>query len=153
MDGGILVAIIIVLAIWVLALTALFLRFYLRLQKITKTSNKKSILDILDEVFDKEQKIDKDLSLLQKKVDDLLQESQFYIQKVGLVRFNPFKDTGGDQSFILSLINNEDSGIVISGLHTRNGTRWYAKKVVNGKGVEYELSADEAKAIKEAKKK
>lgn len=153
MVGGILVVIIAVLFVWVLALTALFLRFYLRLRKITETSNKKSILDILDEVLEKEQKIDKGIDELQAKVEGLINESEFYIQKVGLVRFNPFNDTGGDQSFILSLINNEDSGIVISGLHTRNGTRWYAKKVVKGKGLDHELSTDEVKAIKEAKKK
>jgi len=83
----------------------------------------------------------------------LIFDSQFYIQKIGLVRFNPFNDTGGDQSFILALIDAEESGVVISGLHTRNGTRWYAKKISNGHGVEHELSNDEVKAIKSATKR
>lgn len=76
-------------------------------------------------------------------------EGDFHIQKVGLLRFNPFKDTGGDQSFILSLVDKNDTGVIISGLYSRSGLRWYAKKVKNGKGLEHELSDDEKKALKE----
>jgi hypothetical protein len=67
------------------------------------------------------------------------------------LRFNPFNDTGGDQSFILALLDGKNAGVVISGLYSWSGTRWYAKKVVDGKGVEHELSKDEKKAIDEAK--
>jgi hypothetical protein len=69
---------------------------------------------------------------------------------VGLLRFNPFKDTGGDQSFILSLVDKTDTGVIISGLYSRSGLRWYAKKVKNGKGIVHELSEEEKKALKEA---
>ena len=78
-------------------------------------------------------------------------DGQSHIQKIGLVRFNPFKDTGGDQSFILALVDAQDTGVVISSLHTRTGTRWYAKGVVRGKGVEYDLSDDEIKALRGAR--
>ena len=97
-----------------------------------------------------EKNLSRNLHEVNKKVEGLIFDSQLYIQKIGLVRFNPFNDTGGDQSFILALIDAENSGVVISGLHTRNGTRWYAKKVENGHGVEHELSSDELKAIKSA---
>lgn len=82
--------------------------------------------------------------------DRIEKEGQFHIQKVGLLRFNPFKDTGGDQSFILSLVDNNDTGVIVSGLYSRSGLRWYAKKVVNGKGAEHELSEEEKKALREA---
>lgn len=73
-----------------------------------------------------------------------------HIQKIGLLRFNPFHDTGGDQSFILALLDSHDTGVVISSLHTRTGTRWYAKGVLSGRGQEHELSNEEQKAIKSA---
>lgn len=123
------------------------------MQQVTRGSKKETIIDLLSEVLSKEKKLSQDLSETNKKVGDLLFDSQFYIQKIGLVRFNPFNDTGGDQSFILALIDAEESGVVVSGLHTRNGTRWYAKKVEHGKGVEHELSNDEVKAIKSATKR
>ncbi len=92
-----------------------------------------------------------DISDLQKHTKILEKDGSLHVQKIGLLRFNPFKDTGGDQSFILALLNTNDTGIVISGLYSRTGTRWYAKRVIDGKGSEYELSDEEKKAVKEAK--
>lgn len=139
--------------LWSLVLTILFVRFEKKISKISKGSKKDTIVDILNDVLSREDRLEKRLGALDKGIEGLIFDSKFYIQKIGLIRFNPFNDTGGDQSFILALVNSEDSGVVISGLHTRNGTRWYAKKVEKGKGVEHELSADEVKAIKSATKK
>jgi hypothetical protein len=49
------------------------------------------------------------------------------------------------------LVDGKDTGVVISGLYSRSGTRWYAKRVANGKGVDYELSEEEKKSLKEAR--
>ena len=91
----------------------------------------------------------KDIDFLKKYCDTIQKEGNFHIQKVGLLRFNPFKDTGGDQSFILSLVDGNNSGVIISGLYSRSGTRWYAKRIKEGKGVEHELSSEEMQALKE----
>lgn len=138
--------------LWALVLTFLFVKFYLSIQKISNGNKKTTILDILNNVIDNQLKLEKQIDDLDKEVKELAFDSQFHIQKIGLVRFNPFNDTGGDQSFILALVDAQDSGVVVSGLHTRNGTRWYAKKVQRGAGVEHELSNDEIKAIKSATK-
>ena len=53
-------------------------------------------------------------------------------QRVGLVRFNPFEDTGGNQSFALALLDAEGNGWVLSSLHARTGTRIYAKAIRGG---------------------
>ena len=74
-----------------------------------------------------------------------------HIQKVGFVRFNPFPQTGGDQSFSLSLLDENDNGFVLSSLHSRDTTRFYAKTIKNGQGDGYELSKEEKKAIKNSK--
>ncbi len=138
---------------WLAFLTYSFYKQNSKILTISKGSSDLSIIDILNKVVGKQAALDKKIDTIEKNVEGLIFDSKFYIQKIGLVRFNPFNDTGGDQSFILALTNFEDSGVVISGLHTRNGTRWYAKKVVKGKGVEHELSDDEIKAIKNASKK
>jgi hypothetical protein len=93
----------------------------------------------------------KDINNLKLYCDNIERDGQLHIQKIGLVRFNPFKDTGGDQSFILSLVDRNDTGVIISGLYARTGTRWYAKRVVKGKSLEHELSEEEKKALKTAK--
>jgi hypothetical protein len=71
------------------------------------------------------------------------------LQRVGLVRFNPFEDTGGMQSFALALLDAEGNGWVLSSLHARTGTRVYAKAVHAGRS-DGALSDEEAAAIKQA---
>lgn len=136
---------------WFLILTFFFLRFYLTFTKLSKNGKKDSMVALLDDLTRESTENKKMLDRLSGAYDKLDKEGQSHIQKIGLVRFNPFKDTGGDQSFILALVDGQDTGVVISSLHTRTGTRWYAKGVVHGKGVEYDLSEDEQKALKGAK--
>ena len=71
------------------------------------------------------------------------------IQRVGLVRFNPFEDTGGNQSFALALLDQHGDGLVISSLHARTGTRVYGKAIAGGKS-EAALSDEEAEALRVA---
>ena len=79
-------------------------------------------------------------------------ETKSHLQKLGFVRFNPFNDTGGDQSFCLAILNGHDTGIVISSLHSREQTRIYAKRIVAGKTEGVELSREEAEALNRALK-
>jgi len=72
------------------------------------------------------------------------------VHKVGVVRFNPFKDLGGDQSFSIALLDGQSNGIVISSLHTREGNRVYAKKIEKGKTAKHPLTEEEVDAIKQA---
>ena len=138
--------------LWAIVLTFFFLRFYLFYIKIKQGTKEKSLIPILNEILEKEIRVEKSLISLDKKVAGLDEESHFFIQKIGMLRFNPINDTGGDQSFIISLLDAYDTGVVISSLHTRTGTRWYAKKIIEGKGVEHALSAEEKDAILKAKK-
>lgn len=71
------------------------------------------------------------------------------IQKVGIVRYNPFRDMGGDQSFSIALLDAKDSGVTISSLFTREGTRVYTKPIKLGQS-KHQLTEEEQKAIEEA---
>lgn len=118
--------------------------------KLADDTGRVGLRGILEDVLKSQAQNKKDIEMLRTICDRIDKEGHFHIQKVGLLRFNPFKDTGGDQSFILSLLDKNDSGVIISGLYSRSGLRWYAKRVINGKGTEHELSDDEKKALKEA---
>jgi len=67
--------------------------------------------------------------------------------KINLIRFNPFDELGGDQSFILCLLDNTNSGVIITSLHNRDSTRVYAKAIKNGKSENLALSKEETKAL------
>ena len=69
------------------------------------------------------------------------------LQHIGLVRFNPFRDTGGDQSFAIAVLDDRRDGIVLSSLHGRAYTRIFAKPVENG-ASRHNLSDEETQAIR-----
>lgn len=71
------------------------------------------------------------------------------IQHVGLVQFNPFDDTGGNQSFALAMLDANADGIVLSSLHSRTATRVYVKAILAGRS-EAQLSAEELAALRDA---
>jgi len=73
------------------------------------------------------------------------------VRKVGIIRFNPFKESGGDQSFSIALLDENDNGVVITSLYGRQDNKVFAKPVRNGKS-KYLLSEEERRAIEEAKK-
>ena len=106
---------------------------------------------LLDKLVKDQQLARKDFDSIFQRINKLEESSLTYIQKIGLIRFNPFADTGGDQSFILALLDNNKSGIVISGLYARSGVRWYVKRITKGQGIDHELSVEEHKAIDSAK--
>ena len=140
-----------VIFVWLIALSVFFWRILLHYNSLTRGVSQKTLKSVLEEVLKVVDLHKKDIDYLKEYSLKLEKEGLLHIQKVGLVRFNPFKDIGGDQSFILSLVDGNDTGVIISGLYSRAGTRWYAKKVVGGKAVEHELSEEEKKALREAK--
>lgn len=73
------------------------------------------------------------------------------IRGVAVKRFDPFQNAGGQQSFATALLDESGDGIVIAGIHARDGVRVYAKEVMKFKS-ERELSEEERDAIEEAKK-
>jgi hypothetical protein len=136
--------------IWLGLLSFLFWNLYSHYTKLVKGANNKSLKAILDVLLKNVEESKKDISHLESRCDTIEKDGLLHIQKIGLLRFNPFKDTGGDQSFILALLDGKDTGVVISGLYSRSGTRWYAKKVIEGEGTDHDLSDEEKKAIKQA---
>ena len=84
------------------------------------------------------------------KLEELKKNNKFSIQKIGIVRFNPFKESGGDQSFSIALLDGNKDGVVITSLYGREGNRIFAKPIKKGKS-EYLLTEEEKKAIEQTK--
>ena len=71
------------------------------------------------------------------------------IRGLETVRFNPFPDQGGNQSFAIGLLNEDGDGVVFSSLYSRERMSVFAKPIKNNKS-EYELTAEEKEALKKA---
>lgn len=136
--------------VWLFILTYYLYKTIHHYQKLVKGSQKRNLTDVLDKILE-------DLNVNTNNIDELkenlkkqIDQNVYNIQKVGILRFNPFADTGGDQSFVLAILDGKDSGVVLTSLHSRGTTRWYAKNVNEGKGVDHKLSEEEEKAINKA---
>ncbi len=134
--------------VWIGVLTYYFLKLQNHYNTLVAGVNKKTLEAVLTNIVKDLHTAKKDIVHLSARSDTLEKDQLFHIQKIGLLRFNPFKDTGGDQSFILALLDAKDTGVVITALYSRSGTRWYAKRVVEGRGAEHDLSEDERQALK-----
>lgn len=95
-----------------------------------------------------------DISGMDKEIQELFEISnrihqlaQKSIHRVGMLRFNPFKETGGNQSFSIALLDGKNNGAVLSSLHTREGGRVYAKPVALGQSTVFPLTEEEKQAI------
>lgn len=120
-----------------------------RLAGITRGESGKSFEAILEAHLDKVYAVARDLDEVTTRTTALESVVPTAFQRVGLVRYNPFDDTGGNQSFALAMLDARGDGWVLSSLHARTGTRFYAK-AVKGSRSETGLSEEEQAAIRQA---
>lgn len=122
-----------------------------RIKIFFKGRKTKDLEEVIAEQVKRMKNMEGDIGKLFKWNEDLQKIADISIQKVGVIRFNPFKDTGGDQSFAIALLDKGNDGLVISSLYSREGTRIYTKPIENGTSS-YHLSEEENQAIKKAMK-
>jgi hypothetical protein len=120
-----------------------------RLDGLTRGEDGRSLAAVLDAHLDKVQEVARGLDELSARAAIQEAVGRRSFQRIGLVRFNPFEETGGNQSFALALLDGAGNGFVVSSLHARAGTRVYAKAISDGRS-DGALSAEEAEALQQA---
>ncbi len=106
--------------------------------------------DLEEVIYNQIKKTDKVAGDINKLIADNLKISNSLagcVQKIGMVRFNPFNEVGGNQSFAIALLDNNLNGVMILSLYSRDGVRVYSKSIKEGKS-EYKLSKEEEEAMK-----
>ncbi len=144
---------ILVLFIWLSVVSVLLWNSVRHYNTLTAGVSGKGMKQVLEAIVARQKKSKKQIQTLEESLALLQESCTFHIQRVGILRFNPFADTGGSQSFCMALLDGKDNGIVITSLHGRTGNRWYLKEVKSGKGAKVELSNEEVQAIKQAKER
>ncbi len=148
--GNLMIILFFILLLWLGVLTFYFWKLKRTYALFIEGADKKTLESVLHGILKEQQLTKKDIAHLISRCDTIEKHEVFHIQKIGLLRFNPFKDTGGDQSFVLTLGDARNSGVAITVLHSRSGVRWYVKQVKEGRGIDSELSDEEKRALKEA---
>ncbi len=121
-----------------------------RLDAITRGSHGSGLEGVLGARLDQVDEVAREVDELAARTAMLESSQRRAFQRLGLVRYNPFDDTGGNQSFALAVLDGDEHGFVVSSLHARSGTRVYAKTLTGGR-AESALSAEEEEALRQAR--
>jgi hypothetical protein len=106
--------------------------------------------ELLQKILDRSETGTQTLARLEADLEELGSQVQTHVQNVGLVRYNAFNDTGGDQSYALALLDGHGDGAIINGLFHRTECRVYVKPVQEWKSI-YSMSDEEAESIRRAR--
>jgi hypothetical protein len=138
-----------VIVVWIAALEWRFLRSTRTLRMLFSGRSGVDLEQTLRDYIQRMDRADQTVGALSSRASQLERKSAASVQHVGVVRFNPFPDKGGDQSFAVALLDDHSDGVVFTGLHSRADSRIYAKPVVGGTST-YALTDEEKEAIMRA---
>lgn len=111
-----------------------------------RLGNGKNLDEMLKKYLDDVREIKKDNSEIKAYYTKLDNDIDTCIQKIGLVRYNAFKDVGSDLSFAIAMLDRNDNGVILNGLYGSESSNIYAKPVKNGIS-KYQLSEEEKTAL------
>jgi cell division protein FtsL len=148
-ENLIIIFLLVILIAWTIVLQIWVSRTRKKVKIFLKGKKVKDLEEVISEQIKRMRGIENDVKNLSDWNEKLQKICDISVTKIGVVRFNPFKDTGGDQSFAIALLDSKNNGLVLSSLHSREGTRIYAKPIENG-ASSYNLTDEEQGAIKKA---
>lgn len=142
--------IVVGVVIWVAILSFFLFRAVSHYRKLARGQNIQDLGKILEGIVSNQDLHTRHIEKLASQLSKQNEIGQKHFTKHSLLRFNPFEESGGDQSFVVALLDNKNNGIVISSLHSRSGTRVYAKDVLSGNSVSHKFSKEEKEAVNKA---
>lgn len=148
-----LIALSVIVILLVIGLVIVIIKFNKIGKKYTefmkKLGNGKNIEEDLENYMYRVERVEKQNAEILNYIKNVDNDLNKCIQKIGIVRYNAFQDTGSDLSFALALLDEKNNGVVLNGIYSREMSNIYAKPVENGKS-KYTISEEENLAIEKA---
>lgn len=133
----------------VISLIVIIIKLDKRISKLLEGKNAKTLEDTLLHVINEIKRMNQLEAENDKIIKDINKRLKTSITGVGVVRFNPFTNSGGNQSFAITLLNEHGDGVIISTLYGRERTSIFAKPIKKYKS-EFELTKEEAESLAQA---
>ena len=148
---------LVVMSVLVILLIIGFIIMIIKLSSINKKyknfmkklGNGENIEEDLENYIYRVERVEKENNQIRNLIDSLDSNMENCIQKIGMVRYNAFKDTGSNLSFALALLDEHNNGVVFNGIYSREMSNIYAKPVEKGQS-KYTVSEEEKEAIQMA---
>ena len=123
---------------------------YKRLQKsysvFMRGKNGKSIEKTIFKKFEELEEISDQVKINEKEIEDLRKKMERHYQKAGIVKYDAFHEMGGNLSFALTMLDENDNGWILNAMHSREGCYTYIKEIVRGESY-IELSEEEKQCL------
>ena len=137
------------LVVWVVFLQIRVAKLSKQYARLMSGAGGESLEDVLVQNIEQITKALGTVSALEDKTARMERTLQHTMQWLGIIRFNPFRNTGGAQSFALAIVDGHGDGVVLSSLHSRDNTRVYAKALSKWES-RHTLTEEEKQAIARA---
>lgn len=138
-----------VLVVWIGTIEYRMMRQNRTLRALFNGRTGADLEQVLREYMERMDRTDQTIKEFNQRATLIEQKVPFTVSHLGVVRFNPFADKGGDQSFAVAFLDDHHDGVVFTGLHSRADVRVYAKPIVGGTST-YPLTQEESEAINRA---
>ncbi len=139
-----------IVCVWLIGLSIILFRMRSHYKRLIQKTGHTNLDHMMETILEKNDTFEKDFVIAKHEIEKIKKRQELAIQKIGFLRFNPFERMGGEQSIVVSLLNGENTGIILNFLYTRDGVRVYAKEVMKGENKEHALSSEEKESIKKA---
>lgn len=106
--------------------------------------------EILEKIENNKKDLCNDIEATNKLIYLTNQKLKSAVQKVSIVRYNPFDDVGGDLCYAIALLDENDNGLVINSIYSRDACYSYAKEIVGGECPKHKLAQEEIEALQKA---
>ena len=144
----VLILIVLVIALAV-ALVLLFVRvgrLEQKIQTFTKGRNVASLENEIVGLFKDNRHLVKSASKNKKEIEDIRRRMLTHISKVGIVKYDAFHQMGGQLSFALCMLDEEDNGLILNSVQSADGCYTYIKEIISGQST-IELGKEEEQAF------
>lgn len=121
----------------------------INLMKMVEKSGVENIEELLEKTIKKIERLNQHNSEMNERIRKIESNLCQSIQKVAIIRYNAFRDTGSDQSFSIALLDYYNDGVIISSIYSRDGGVTFSKPVIGGKST-YTFSEEEHQVLKQA---
>ncbi len=116
---------------------------------IRKVGNGKDLREDLEKYIDRVTDLEAGLSETNMYCNHLNKRVNQCVQKIGIVRYNAYRDSGSNLSFAVALLNEKNDGVVFNGIYSREMSNIYAKPIINGNSS-YTMTEEEKEAVLKA---
>jgi hypothetical protein len=121
-----------------------------KLKNLTRGIEGKNLEEIVRQYFDKIDSIDIRMNKLDIQTTKIEEKLLNCIQKIGIVRYNAYDNVGGELSFSMTILDEENNGVILTSIFGRNNSCIYGKPIKKGRS-NFTLSAEELQSLDRAK--